>query len=369
MSQNNYGPDESPASSSPKRKSRSRHISNDPEQRVRVYDDQPPSSILKTYRHNRKPGQELPPGAQSPQPPGTRSSQYIAGLPVQDQRLSPPTARVSVIRRDTVLNRLFPNPSVRSKGGNSSYSGGTSVVLSSLGTHRTHLPINAAPAVLAQSVDAGRAVEVLPSTLAPSAPVTRNAHELHAMLSYLPIPPPSVQPMHCGLYQDETDLPPSPPPKSSPPSHRRESAHFQARLGQVDDLPGAPAAILIPATTSPTSAEDRSRQARSHQHVTLDPPTSLYPRSSRTYDTPLFVEDDPSSSSRSWSVPAATHILTPEPVPSRKLPKAKAIHGSLPRDSEPTSLLPPSDYRLYHLPDTRSSRSPPSEPLRHQRLL
>ena len=376
MSQNNSGRDESPASSSPRRKSRPRHASKDPEQRVRVYDDQPPSSLLRTYRDNRTPVQELPPGAQSPQPPGIRTSQDVSGLPVQDQHLSPPTARVSVIRTDTVLNRLFPNPSVRSKGGNSLYSGGTSVVLSSM-SHRTHLPINAAPAVLAQSVGAGRAVEISPSTLPPSSPVTRNTHELHAMLSYLPIPPPSVQPMQSGLDQRDTDLPPSPPPKSSPrPSHRRESAHFHARPAQADDLPGAPPVILIPTTTSPTSTEDRSRHARSCQRGPPNSPTPRYPRSSRTYETPHPVEGD-AAPSRSWSAPqaaAAPHIFTPQPVPSRspKRPQSKGARGTtvpVPRDSQLSPPLPPfSADNLYHLPDTRFPRSQPSEPLRHQRL-
>jgi hypothetical protein len=144
VSQHNTGRDESPASSQPKRKSRSRHTSKDAEERVRVYDDQPPASLLRTYRDNPKPGHELPPGAQSPQPPGIRTPQDVAGLPMQDRYPFQPTTRASVTRTDTVLNRLFPNPSVRSKGANSMYSGGTSVALTSLGSDRTHLPINAA---------------------------------------------------------------------------------------------------------------------------------------------------------------------------------------------------------------------------------
>ncbi|KAN0131911.1 DUF300 domain containing protein [Lactarius tabidus] len=315
--------DESPASSSPKRKSRSRHASKDPEQRVRAYDDQPPPSLLRTYRDIRRPSQELPPGAQSPQPPGIRTSQYVAGLPASVHP-SLPTARVSVVRSDTVLNRLFPNPSVRSKGGKSFQSGGTSVVPPSLESHRTHLPINGAPVVLAQSVGAGRAVEISPSTLAPTSPITRNAHELHAILSYLPIPPPSIQPTQSRLDQSDTDLPPLPPPKSSPrPSHRRESAHFQARLVQVDDLPSAPATILIPATTSPISAEDRSWHARSHQYGPPDSPTPRYSRNSRTYKTQ--EGDVPPSLPKAAPAP---HIFTLQPVPSRsrKQPQSKSAY-------------------------------------------
>ncbi|KAH9073080.1 organic solute transporter Ostalpha-domain-containing protein [Lactarius deliciosus] len=194
VSHSNSGRDEFPASPPPKRKSRSRHTSRDVEQRVRVYDDQPPASFLRTYRDNRRPDQELPPGAQSPQPPGTSDV---------------PTTRASLARADTVLNRLFPNPSVRSA---SLHSGGTSVVLTSLDeSHRTHLPINAAPAVLAQNVDAGRAVEISRSTLSPTSPVTRDEREreLHAQLSYLPIPPPSVQPTQSGLDQGDTGFPPA----------------------------------------------------------------------------------------------------------------------------------------------------------------
>lgn len=350
--------DESPASSSPKRKSCSGHVSKDPEQRVRAYDDQPPPSLLRTYRDIRKLSPELPPGAQSPQTPGTRTPQDVAGLPVHPPL---PTAPVSLIRSDTVLNRLFPNPSVRSKGGTSFQSGGTSVFPTSLESHRTHLPINGAPVVLPQSVGAGRAVEISPSTLAPTSPVTRNAHELHARLTYLPIPPPSIQPTRSGLDQSDTDPPPSPPPKSSPrPSHRCES--------QANDLPGAPETILIPATTSPISTEDNSSHARSYQYGPPDSPAHRYSRSSRSYKTP--------EGNVSPSLPeaaAAPHIFIPQPVPSRprKQPQSKGARSRtiVPalHDSEP---LPPfsPEYHLYHLPHTRSSHSRTSEPLLHQRL-
>ena len=367
VSQHHPGRDESPASSSPpKRRSRSRHTSKDAEQRVRLYDDQPPRSLLKTYRDNSKPGHELPPGAQSPRPPGIRTSQDLAGLPMQDRYPFLPATPVSVTRTDTVLNRLFPNPSVRSKG-NSMYSGGTSMVLTSRESHRTHLPINAAPSVLAQSVDAGRAVEISPSTLGPTSPV-RDTRELHAMLSYLPVPPPLVQSTRSGLDQGDTDLPPSPPPKSSPrPSHRRESAHYQATL--ADDLFGAPATIRIPTTTSPTSTEDHSRHTRSHQHGPPDCLTPRYPRTSRTYETPHSMLESDASPSRSWSTPgpaAPAHIFAPQPglSRSRKRPQSKSARRTsvpVPRDGEPSPPLTPfsSDYHLYHLPD---SRSPPSEP-------
>lgn len=355
VSQNIPGRDEFPASSLPKRKSRPRHTSSkDVEQRARVYDDQPPPSLLRTYRDNRKPGQGLPPGAQSPQPPGIRTSRDVAGLPMQDRYPSLPTTHVSVSRTDTVLNRLFPNPSVRSNGGNSLHSGGTSIILTSLESHRTHLPINAAPAILPQSVSAGRAVEISPSTLGPTSPVTRDARELHAKLSYLPIPPPSVRPPQSG--HDDTGLPPSPPPKSSPrPSHRRESAHYQARLARPDGRPDIPATILIHTTSSPTSTEDRSR------HGPPDP-SPRYPRSSRTYGTPRSVEGDTSSSHR-WSTPVTAvpaHTFTPQPPlsRSRKQPRSKGARRTLasvpvPRDSEPLSPLSSSDYHLYH------ARSPP----------
>ncbi|KAH9060546.1 DUF300-domain-containing protein [Lactarius vividus] len=114
VSQSNSGRDEFPAPPPPKRKSRSRHTSRDFEQRVRVYDDQPPTSLLRTYRDNRRPDPELPPGAQSPQPPEIRTSQDVTGLPTQGLHPFQPTTRASLTRADTVLNRLFPNPSVRS---------------------------------------------------------------------------------------------------------------------------------------------------------------------------------------------------------------------------------------------------------------
>ncbi|KAI9465686.1 hypothetical protein BJY52DRAFT_1241921 [Lactarius psammicola] len=227
---------------------------------------------------------------------------------MQDRYPFQPTTRTTLTRTDTVLDRLFPNPSIRSNGGNSLYSGGTSMVLTSLESHRTHLPMNAAPAVLAQSVDAGRAVEISPSTLSPISPVTSlrdtRERELHAKLSYLPIPLPEVQPTQNGNPR---------------PSHRRESAHYQARPAQADDRPWADASPL-----------------------------------------------------RHWSTPgtaAQEHIFTPQPAlsRSRKLPRSKGARRTtvpVPRDNEPP--LPPfsesSDYHLY-LPDTRS---PPS---RHQQFM
>jgi hypothetical protein len=204
------------------------------------------------------------------------------------------------------------------------------------------------PVVLAQSVDAGRAVEISPSTLGPTSPVTRDAREFHARLSYLPVPPPLIQPTLSGLDQGDTDFPPSPPPKSSPrSSHRRESAHYQAsRLAQTDYLYGAPATILIPTTSSPTSTEDHSRHARSHWHGPPDSLTPGYPRTSRTYETPRSVESN-ASPSRSWSAlgtAAPAHIFTPQPVPSRsrKRPQSKGAHRTsvpVPRDSEPSPPL------------------------------
>lgn len=356
--------DEPRALSPPTRESRSRHPSEDSSRRVRVYDDQPPPSLLRTYRDNSKPSDELPPGAQSPQAPGIRTSQDVTGLPMQDRYISPPATRASVTRTDTVLNRLFHNSSVRSKGNNSMYSGVTSVM-----SNRTHLPINAAPAILAQSVGAGRAVEISPSTLGPSSPVPRDARELHARLGYLPTPPPPVQWMQSGSDQGDTNLPPLPPLKStgSPgPSHRRESAYYQTR---VDDLLGAAATTPIPTTASPISTEDRSQHAHSHRHGLPASLTPRYPRTSRSYEMPFSVESD-ASPSCSWSAPAPVapaHIFTPQPMlsRSRKPPQSKDTRRtSVPvrHDSEQSPPLPPfsSHYHLNHLPD---ARSPPSEPL------
>ncbi len=293
-------------------------------------------------------------------------SQDIAGLPVEDRYPIVPTTSASVTRADSVLNRLFPNPSIRSKGAYSLNSGNTSVALGSSKSHRTHLPINAAPAVLAQSVGAGRTVEV--SRLGLSSPVTRDSHELHAQLSYLPPPPPPVRPTQSALDQSDTDLPPPPPPKDDPmPSHRRESAHYQAGPSAQANLPDAFANILIPTTTSPTSTDDLSQHVRPRQLP--ESLTARHPRSSRTssYDTTFSEESNPNPLRRSTApgTRPPAHAFIPQPGPSRSTqrPPSKGAH----RMSDPISHAsrPPSVFssHYHHMP---VARSPPSGPLADQ---
>lgn len=359
------------SASSPKRKSRSRPTSRDAEQSVRVYDDQPPPSILRTYRDNRTASQELPSGAMAPQIPRSAMFQDLPGSPVQDQYPVPPVNEV-MSRADTVLDRLFSsNQSPRSDGGHTSLSGGISVVPSSPQSHRPHLPFNATPVVLPQSVDAGRPVEV--AMRHPGSPNTINAQGLRAEPTTLPISPPPVQRSQERLDPSvAAELPPSPPPKDIRRTwHRRELAHFRPSSAQGDSAsasvtPVVPAPNIVsdPERMSTASNAEGRADMRDLRDRRTPPAVSHRPPKPRTYDAPLAAGGarSPRSLAR---VGVAVPMRTFSPEPPR-LPRSKGTPRP-DRKMSPPALRPPFplNYSLYHLPN---ARSPPSTPRADQTL-
>jgi hypothetical protein len=355
--------------SSSKRKSRR---SRNAEQRVRVYDDHPPPSILRTYRDNRRASQVL--RAQAAQFPGNTMSQN-SGLNVQDQHPVLSTQK-ELVRADTVLHRLFSDPPLRSDGSYSSRSGGTSAISASSQSHRTHLPLNAAPVVLTWSVDSGRPVEVAAGR--PTSPVmaAEDACELQVEPVDLPVPPQPVQQLQDGLDQTAAELPPSPPSKDSHmSSHRRESVLHQG-------IPSASMVVPTPnlvsdreLTPTPYHPEDQSRYSGPSLHELPGPqspsPPPHRPAASGAYETTFPREVIPSSPSRaSMRVEVARPTHTFHPQPSRQ-PRSKGARRTSVPVNVGTSSLPPrrsvpqSSYTLSYLPD---ARSPPSSPRADQTL-
>ncbi|KAI0301579.1 organic solute transporter Ostalpha-domain-containing protein [Multifurca ochricompacta] len=321
VSQNNPDGDGPRASSSTKNKSRSgRRTRRTSALQVRTYDDKPPPSILRTYHNNRKASRELPAGAQAPQIPGKTTSQNLTGLLIQDRYPFTPVP-TTVVRSDTVLDRLFPNPSLRSDRGRTHASPSSQ-------SHRTHYPLNAAPALLTQSVDAVRPVEV--AVKHPASPITDFTQWFPAKPSALPAFPPPVQQPPDGA---DTRSPHSPSPKRSRrSSHRRESAHYQANLAQLDVFTSPFSEPKRIPTASPT--EDHPWRAGVHLSEPSDSqrPLPVPPRPSRSGDYEAH---------------------RPRPLSSRSLrPRSKAAGRR--------------HYQLYYLPD---ARSPPSTPSADQTLL
>ncbi|KAI0249237.1 organic solute transporter Ostalpha-domain-containing protein [Lactifluus subvellereus] len=378
VSQNNPDREESHAlPSSSKRKSRRYRNA---EQRVRVYDDQPPPSLLRTYRDHRRTSHVPPSGAQAPQFPGNSTSPDL-GLPVQDRYPVVPTQK-TVVRADTVLYRLFSNPPLRSDGGYSSRSGDASAVSPSSQSHRTHLALNAAPDVLPQSVDAGRSVEV--TAWRPPSPVTatQDAQELQVEPAAHPVPVSRlpVQQQQDGLDQADAGLPLSSPPKGNHMSFpRHESVLYQGT---------APAPMVTPTSDplldpdrepiqTPSRPEGQSRHTGPSWRELSEPqspsPAPHRPPRSRAYEAAFsFKEDIPSSRSRAAvrrvEVARPTHTFTPQPSRQPRSKGARRI--SVPVSSGTSSLPPrrsilPSNYMLSRLPD---ARSPPSLPRADQNL-
>ena len=376
VSQNNPDREEPHAlpSSSKRKSGRYRNT----EQRVRVYDDQPPPSLLRTYRDHRRASQVLPSGAQDPQSPRNSTSPDL-DLPAEDRYPVVPTQK-TIVRADTVLYRLFSHMPHRSEGSYSSLSGDASAVSPSSQSHRTHLPLNAAPEVLSQSVDAGRPVEV--TAWRPSSPVmaTEDAQELQveSAAHIVPVSRPSVQQQQDGLDQVDARLQPSPPLKGSRmSSHRRESALHQ----------GTPSAPMVTPTPdpfpvrepmqTPSRSEDRSRYTGPSWHEISKPqgPSSAphRPPKSRAYEAAqaFSKEDIPSSRSRAAvqvEVARPTHTYTPQP--SRQPRSKGARRAPVPVSSGKSSLpprrfIPPSNHILSRIPD---ARSPPSSPRADQIL-
>lgn len=349
-----------------KRKSRSRPTSRNAGQHVRVYEDQPPPSILRTYRDNRTASQELASGTKAPR---SAMSQDLPNLPMQGQYPRFPVS-AAVSRADPVLDRLFSNQSPRSDGGHTSRSGGTSVAPPSSQSHRTHLPLNAAPVALPQSVDAGRPVEVAIGR--PGSPSSNVAQELRAEPTVLPTSPPPMQ--RPQERSNRTESPPSPPPKDIRRTlHRRELAHFQPGSERANFAP-APIMLAAPAPNTvsgperiatPPNAEDRSRHTSPLVDLKVPSPVSRRPARPRADDAVLTAGGARSLRTRApMRVVSPMHSFNPEP------PRRPRLKGTPRMDHRmsPLALRPsafPLNYSLYHLPN---ARSPPSTPRADQTL-
>ena len=369
--------------SSPKRKleSRSRPTSGNAERHVRVYEDQPPPSILRTYRDNRTASQELASGVRVPQLSRNAMPQDLPGLPMEDRYPRLPV-NAAISRADTVLDRLFSNQPPRSDGGHTSRSGGTSVVPPSSQSHRTHLPLNAAPVVLPQNVAAGRPVEVAMRRPGSSSHSTSNvAQELRAEPTVLPsFPPPMQRPQERLDTSGAAELPPPLPPKDiRRSSHRRELAHFrpsseQANFASTPIVPMAPTPNTISEPeriATPPSAEERSHHTSplADMHNVRDPKTlslvSGRPARPHADDDALTASGARSPRSRApMGVAAPVHTLNPElPRSLRSKGTPRMDHRMSPLALRPSSF--PLNYSLYHLPN---ARSPPSTPRADQTL-
>lgn len=357
------------SSSSPKRKSRSRRDSRNPEESVRVYDDRPPPSILRTYRGNRTASQALPQGEKVPQLPQNNVIQDLSDPPIRDRYPTPLlNENIAIARADTIFARLFSKQPL--DGDHTSLSGSGSVVSPSSQSHRTHLPLNAAPTVLLENIDAGRPVEA--AMWHPGSPNANNVQELHAEPAFLPLSPPPVQ--HRRVRPDRSGLespPPLPPKNPRRSSQRPESAHFQPSLAHdtasARALP-APNSVSDPERIATSRKEERSRHVRPVADVRElpHPPTPFV--ISHRLPTPRTNADavsrDRASSPRSRvsaGVEVPTHRFGPEPT---RLHHSK---GS-PRKGRGIPLRPSSfalNYSLYSLPD---ARSPPTAPRADQIL-
>jgi hypothetical protein len=377
VSQSHAPHEVSQASPSPsKRKSRSRPTSR---QHVRVYEDQPPPSILRTYRDNRTASQELASGTKAPQLPKSAMSQDLPDLSMQGRYPRFPVS-AAVSRADTVLDRLFSNQPPRSDGGHTSQSGGTSVAPPSSQSHRTHLPLNAAPLTLPQNVDAGRPVEV--AMRHPGSPSSNVAQELRAEPTVLPTSPPPMQRPQERLNRSGTaELPPPPPPKDIRGTlHRRELAHFQPSSERAN-FASAPIVPAVPAPnsgsdperiTTPPNAEERLRHTspladmRDLPELTVPSPVSRRPARPRTDDAALTAGGARSLRSRApMRVVSPMHTFNPEPPRRPRLKGTPRMdHRMSPLALRPSSF--PLNYSLYHLPN---ARFPPSTPRADQTLL
>ncbi|KAH9988048.1 organic solute transporter Ostalpha-domain-containing protein [Russula vinacea] len=328
----------------------SQRNSSNAEKSVRVYDDQPPPSILRTYRNNRTASQTLPSGAKEPELPQIK---VMPGLPMVDRYpLSPVNANIA--RSDTVLARLFSDQPLRSDGDHTSLSGGASV-----------------------NVDARRPVEV--ATRRPGSPNTNGVQELHTEPTVHPVSAPPVRQRQVQLDRSDPELPPPPPPKDPRRSlHRREFAHIQPILAQID-VTSAPVMPAVPApnpVSDPKRIVTSSRRGeRSHYvgpsaNVRELPvprtPSSLSHRlpMPRIHTAAFSGDRAPSPRSRAYvKVGVPTHTFSPEPthwLRSKGMPRTGGGMSPLP------SRLSSFPLKLYSLPD---ARSPPIAPRADQTLL
>jgi hypothetical protein len=338
VSQNNPDHEEPHAlpSSSKSRSKRKSRRSQNADRRVHVYDDQPPPSVLRTYRDSRRASQVLRPDAQATQE--------------------------NLVRVDTVLCRLFSNPPLRSDGDKSSRSGRTSPIspLSpSSQSHRTHLLLNAAPVALTQSVDAGRPVEV-----------TEDLWGFQGEPAEISVPPQPMQQPRDEKYRTGDNLPPLPPPKES-----HVSLHCESVLH--GEIPSAPVPTRNPVSDrerSPTSSrpEDQSRyNVPSFLELSAPPnpsPRSHRPTRSHAYETiPLrdAIPSSPSLAPTRVDVARSTHALAPQPLRQPRSKGARRTPAPVRSSLAPRRSTPPSNYILSYLPD---ARSPPSSPRADQVL-
>lgn len=361
------------SSSSPNRKSRSWRDSRNPEESARMYDEHPPPSILRTYRGSRTASQSLPQGEKVPQLPQYNMIQDLPSPPMRDRYPHPLlNANIALARADTVFARLFSKQPLRSDGGHTSLSGSGSVVAPSSQSHWTHLPLNAAPTVLPENIDARRPVEA--ATWRPGSPNANDVQGLRAEPVVLPLSPPPVQQRRVRPDRSSLESPPPPPPKDPRRSlHRRELAHFQSSLAH-DAAP----ARAVPAPNSVSDSERIAASLRKEKrphHVRSavdvrelpDPPIpfSIFHRLPTPRTNADAVSGDRAFSPRSRAsagVAVPRHTFGPEPT---RLPHSK---GS-PRKGRGMPLRPsssPLNYNtLYSLPD---ARSPPTAPRADQIL-
>ena len=355
VSQNNPDHEERRAlESSSKRKSRR---SWKADQRVRVYDDQPPPSILKTYRDNRRASQVLLSSAHASQSLDSSVQDQCPVLSTQE----------NLVRTDTVFYRLFSNPPLRSDGGYTSRSSDTPAVSPSSQSHRTHLPLNAAPVVLTKNVDAEWPIEVAAGHPACPVTVTEDTRKLQVGPAALPASPPAVQEPQDGLDRTDAQLPPSPPPKDGHlPSHRCEYVLDQ----------GVPTVVPTPnpvfdreLTPTPSCSDDQSQYSNPSLHEfpkrqstppPLDRQARLHPPESNFVRE--VMRSPPNRASMRVEVARPTHTFTPQPLrqPRSKGTRRTSMPASIGTSSlPPRRSMPPSNYILSRLPDAHSAPSLP----------
>lgn len=354
-------------SSSPsKRKSRSLPTARNAEEPVRVYDERPPPSVLKTYRDNRTVSQAL-------QAPENTMPQDVPGLPTQG-RHPLQHANATIVRADTVLGRLFSSQPLQSDEGHTSLSGGVSVIAPLSQSHGIHLPLNATTTVLPQNVDAGRPVEV--ATWHPGSPNMKDAQDFHAEPTVLLISPPPVQrPPEERIDRGGAGsplLPPRPPPKS-PLRYHREPAHFQSSPVQAN-FTATPIMSVLPGPNIVSEPErigkasrtgERSRHAGPQANVRKLPdpqtPSAIChrPPRPRNYEATSSANNaHPSRRRASMGVAVPTHTFIPEPA---RWLHSKGTPRIMDRGMSPLLLRRslPLDHNLSYLPDARSPASVP----------
>lgn len=291
--------------------------------------------------------------------------QDLPGPPMPDRHPLPQlNANIAIARADTVFARLFSSQPLRSDGGHTSLSGSGCVVSPSSQSHRTHLPLNAAPIVLSENIDARRPVEA--ATWHLGSPNANDVVELQAEPAVLPISPLPVQ---------QKRVRPAPPPLPLPPKnsrrswHRHELVHFQS--GPAHD---AASARAMPATNSVSGPERIATSSREEDHshrvrpvvdVRGLPNPQIPFVVSHRLPTPRMnagaISGDRAPSPRSRAsveveVPTRTFSLEPTRLPHSKGSPRKGRR--MPGPLRPSSF--PLNYSiLYTLPD---ARSPPIAP-------